>query len=455
MNIKIIILLLIPFVAKSQFKIENLSQARSGIAYDFIGDTIMFVGGADTDVVDFYNITNGVKTQQKYTNSDAFSSASTASSKKYSLFYNLFGVNLSLRDLYVYDKVLNKWYDAKDSRVGGKLVEIKDDKVYSYGQKDSIGIYDLISKKVTKLAFPVKESNFSICRSNDQIFFIGGNTGDTFSNKIYIYNVQTDNWSSATLTRARRSPTVAYHDNKIIIAGGFNDFSNKLEIFDLISNTSKELNLPMAISDPILLVNKDELLVGAGDRNTIVKVDFKNLTIDQPYTLEATANFSGLVRLKGSIIGNRAIFAGDRFPRIYIFDFETDKWEIIGIPNIIKFASVFTYKDKLYIAGGVDEDQNNKYSKEIFIFDNLTSSTEFVSTDKNDIIIYPNPGNDLIKYESFLNDIVSYCLFDNLGNMVLEGKNNEINISHLPVGFYSLLLKTSNNLTFVKRVLKN
>lgn len=61
MNIKIIILLLIPFVAKSQFKIENLSQARSGIAYDFIGDTIMFVGGADTDVVDFYNITNGVK----------------------------------------------------------------------------------------------------------------------------------------------------------------------------------------------------------------------------------------------------------------------------------------------------------------------------------------------------------------------------------------------------------
>lgn len=55
-------------------------------------------------------------------------------------------------------------------RVGGKLVEIKDDKVYSYGQKDSIGIYDLISKKVTKLAFPVKESNFSICRSNDQIF---------------------------------------------------------------------------------------------------------------------------------------------------------------------------------------------------------------------------------------------------------------------------------------------
>ena len=82
--------------------------------------------------------------------------------------------------------------------------------------------------------------------------------------------------------------------------------------------------------------------------------------------------------MQAGIIGDRIIFAGDRFPRIHIYNVVDNNWEIISLEKAKEEATIFTYKNRLYIAGGKSED--DELSNELLIFDNLTS-TKQINTD--------------------------------------------------------------------------
>lgn len=454
MNLKIYLLLLIPFLGRTQYKTDFLQIARSGIAHDFIGDTILFVSGAESNFVEYYDVNNGIIGKQEFTG-DGFTGAKVVSNNNLALFYNLYGVNLSIRDLYIYDKVKKKWSDAYNTGVGGDFVEIKNNIVYSYQYKDSIDLYNLTSKVRSKKAYPVRFNDFSVCRSDDKVFFVGGMVNFNFSNKIHIYDLKLDSWSEATLESARASASTLFHDNKVFIVGGFNNNSQKLEIFDVVTKTSQIVYLPYTYWNAKLLAQGDKLLIGAGDQHNIVVVDLKTLNVGQPYILEGTASFSGLRSLKGAILGKRAIFAGDRFPRIYIYDFEKSNWEILTLPNVIENAAVFTYRNRLYVVGGYDEAQNKKYSNQILIFENISSTEDDISNETENVRIFPNPTNDVIRWETNDIKLTEFKLIDQQGKVVIQGSENEINLNHCNSGIYTLFLLSKSGETYVKRIVRN
>ncbi len=445
------ILFFLPFVASAQFQTKQLNVGRSNIACDFTKDTILFVGGSDSDIVEYFNIKNGeVFRQEKYTTSDGFTGALVASNDKYAVYYNLYGVNLSDRNIYVNDKTKKKWFDRKDALVGGEYVSLIDGKVYSYSWKDSIHVYDILLNKNSKIPYPVKETDFSITHSEDKIFIVGGKLNDNNSKSMYEYDSKENKWTKHELLSGRQSPFVSYHENKIIIVGGFNDYSRKVEIYDLQSKTSKEIDIDQNYRDCIIVAKNDKVLLGAGDSNNMLTIDLKTEKVSPVKVLESTANFSGLRNLKAALIGSRVILAGDRFNRIHVYNFDSDTWEIVNITNQMYGANVFEYKNKAYVVGGGKYDKA-EYTKDILIFDDLSSSTNNLNSSE-EIVVFPNPSNGFFTWNTGNHKIIKFGLYDIQGKKLVEGSQNEVNISTYQNGIYNLVLESSNGIKFIKRV---
>jgi|GEM_PF-3417998 len=72
---------------------------------------------------------------------------------------------------------------------------------------------------------------------------------------------------------------------------------------------------------------------------------------------------------------------------------------------------------------------------------------------KTTITIYPNPTEGLIQIQT-IETVLGVQIYDLAGRLVFESNNKTFNISSLPVGIYTLRIRTENGLT-ITRVSKN
>ncbi|MGY8988532.1 MAG: T9SS type A sorting domain-containing protein, partial [Flavobacteriales bacterium] len=68
----------------------------------------------------------------------------------------------------------------------------------------------------------------------------------------------------------------------------------------------------------------------------------------------------------------------------------------------------------------------------VFKKDYQLSSTDNFTEGQKKVIIYPNPTKSLI----YLSEKAEYILYNILGEIILIGDNNEINLSNLNNGIY-------------------
>lgn len=447
------ILICLAIICEAQFTIENLSNARENIAIEFLGDTILFVGGRGAKIAEIYNtVTREIENIQEY-GSDGFSRAKVISNEEFAVFYDLVSVNLLLRDLYRYNKITNEWTDSKYS------VSINEDVLFLFGNEmysflrsdlDSISVFNISTFDGYKIKSEFEEREFTIVESNNNIYCVGGIDAESSpSNAINIFNKNTGEWSRELLQTSRREPNVLLHQNKLIINGGFNDFSRKMEVYNIESRSSQIIDLPFNNRDGLLHAKHNTLILAGGDRNDAVKIDLSTLEVGEPYVLEPEENF-GLDDMKAAILGDRVIYGGDRFPRIHIYNFSDDTWDIIPLEAAKQNAAVFSYKDKLYIAGGKSED--GELTDELLIFEDMISSN--LEPDKSDtyISLFPNPASNQIHLNKNNNEINDFTIYNQNGVILSKGPvQNVIDISHLDSGIYYISLQFPNKVVVVKR----
>ncbi len=78
---------------------------------------------------------------------------------------------------------------------------------------------------------------------------------------------------------------------------------------------------------------------------------------------------------------------------------------------------------------------------------------------KNKINLYPNPANTSITIEHFSSSQLSVSIYNSVGqtmlnNMLLNEKKNHLDIRFLPAGIYSVLIKDSNGVVQVMRLVR-
>ena len=91
-----------------------------------------------------------------------------------------------------------------------------------------------------------------------------------------------------------------------------------------------------------------------------------------------------------------------------------------------------------------------------FVFDKLSVSAITLSMVDNDIAqktkIYPNPVKEILYIKNVL-DLKSIDLYNNLGQLILQFKQESIDVSHLSKGLYFLQINTKAGIE-TKRIIK-
>ena len=127
----------------------------------------------------------------------------------------------------------------------------------------------------------------------------------------------------------------------------------------------------------------------------------------------------------------------------------------ISIPTAIGYQACDTIKLKFsFISDSIETNQDG------LMFDDLNFIDVYIGIEdlsSNQIKIYPNPSSNFIKINNLnlQNSIHGIELRDNLGHILntFDDKTDEIDISNLEPGFYSIVFKTNQGLiqkSFVK-----
>ena len=85
---------------------------------------------------------------------------------------------------------------------------------------DKVYIYDLVTNSWTSAPTSVSRSGLATAVSGNQVFFAGGFTGTSTSEKVDVYEAATGTWSIEHLSLGRSEIKAIYLNDKIFFAGG-------------------------------------------------------------------------------------------------------------------------------------------------------------------------------------------------------------------------------------------
>ncbi len=186
----------------------------------------------------------------------------------------------------------------------------------------------------------------AVASVGNKIVFAGGNRGTDCpecwgSSVVDIYDIVTQTWSTAQLSKPRYGISAVVSGNKIFFAGGengdgaFNTLYSTVDIYDVSTNTWSVAGL----SEP-------------------------------------------RSKIAAATVGNKVFFAGgekdwdyNTSTRIDIYNTETNAWSTSQLSEPRSYISAVTVNQKIYFAGGHYEDRwYRSPSNKIDIYDNATNS---------------------------------------------------------------------------------
>jgi hypothetical protein len=69
--------------------------------------------------------------------------------------------------------------------------------------------------------------------------------------------------------------------------------------------------------------------------------------------------------------------------------------------------------------------------------------------------IYPNPVNNIATIDAKGQDVKSVAVINTLGQTVMQGTSDKVDMSSLQKGIYMLQVEFTNNQTATKKIIKN
>jgi len=319
-----------PVVNARLIPVGTLSQPRAAMAVASSGNKILFAGGIEASSgswlpssrVDIYDITNNTWSMAELCIGRYSIAATTAANKIF------FG--------------------------GGDVGD-------GTSPVDAVDIYDLASNTWTVSHLSASGNSIVAASLGTKVFFAGGDGGFSSdgvwrAQRVDIFDVNSNSWSTASLTEPKYGISAVTLNNKVYFSGGFafTNISNRVEIFDNANNSwsldsmyeRKSHHGGIAAGDKIFWAGPSCLV-------EIKNVNTGNSSIEYLSKPAGWSSYDGqhLVLKDNKIIFLRKGFTDtDKFD---IYDLTTNSWSIGILPQPVPFWSSFiSVNNVIYIAGG-------------------------------------------------------------------------------------------------------
>ncbi len=330
-----------PLVQAQLIPIGTLSQSRFAFAIGAAGNKIVIAGGwvspgnavPSSTRADIYDITTGAWATAELSAGRFGSGVAVLGNK---IFFGGGGVQQD-----------NGWGAWQYAGLGSSAIDI----------------YDVSTNSWTTAQLSTGRAPTGASAGNKVVFAGGDDMAG--SDRIDIYDASVNAWTAAILSDEKHIRQVAVSGTKIFLAGGSaglqfggNYISGRIDIFDAAANTwtvdnlSKERGQMGAIS-----VNNKIYWGGGVIASTDPSIEYVTTnSVEIRDLVTNTTSFECLSEPKTELTAvrkdNRIIFFGGLNSRFDIYDLTTHSWSIGVLPQNLRWASVISHDNTIYVAGG-------------------------------------------------------------------------------------------------------
>jgi len=299
---------------------------------------------------------------------------------------------------------------------------------------DRVDIYDIETEAWSQKSLSVPRLLPSVATAEGKVFFAGGCPAvNVVTDVVDIYDINNDEWSVENLQVARTAIAAIAYNDKIYFAGGSEQNNITSDIIEIFNVTNGEWEDPMYFENPriVRVLKVHDALVFAGE------ADYYDLNSGFP----GTAN--GIIDIY--------------YP-------ETDEWETIpDLSPARKLYGCASYKNMAFFAGGYSGEITYK-TVSILHYDTLWTDINNTEIQEFRFNVSPNPFSSAIKIDYTLNRSgkINISLFNPTGRKKKVLLNEHqiatqhqliIDAKELPAGIYFCVLKTNYGIQ-TKKIIK-
>ncbi len=262
--------------------------------------------------------------------------------------------------LYAFDAatVGNKIY-----AIGGRGKEERHDR-YTYVYYANKNSWEVKKEPM----FP--RSNHAVAALENKIYVFGGNDSPS---KTEVYEIKSDSWKELAPIPSPRmhiNYSAAVCNDKIFLIGGlekkggmyYDTDSNKNEMYDPLTNTwIEKAPLPSPRQCAAIVTFQNTIYVISGkmnfdDRNDVFVYDPENDCWQTKTSMPETRFVSGVAAVEDKIVVITGVDGRRcRESKVFVYEPLKDQWHDLGeVPSSFMLAGVTSVGDKFYILGGSD-----------------------------------------------------------------------------------------------------
>ncbi|MBU2914388.1 VCBS repeat-containing protein [Reichenbachiella agariperforans] len=250
----------------------------------------------------------------------------------------------------------------------------------------------------------------------DKVLFAGGFDGTNYSSVVDIYDSNTELWSTAALSQARGEMVAVNVGDKVLFAGGGTSSSSSVvDIYDNNTGTWSTGTLSEARTWLSGTSVGDKAFFAGGFNSAVSSVvDIYDNSTDT----WSTATLSEARRyLSATSVGNKVFFAGginasEASSVVDIYDNSTDTWstEVLSVARSLMSAT--SVGDKVFFAGGLDDVGS---SSVVDIYDNSTDTWSTATLSQARYFLVATSVGDKVFFAGGFNSAVSSVvdIYDN------------------------------------------
>jgi len=258
-------------------------------------------------------------------------------------------------------------------------------KIYSEDYNSSM-VFDPISYVWnTPIYLPIYQSNFSLDLMNDgNVLLTGGNGTSGYSNKTFVYDVNTNLWQESVPMNYKHSShsTILLQDANLFVVGGVyagSTYSNKCEIFDIQINQwieTSSLNLARSHHSTTLLPDGRILIAGGYTRDGYNDLTSSSEIYDINENIWYNVASMKTPRIDHSTVllpDNRVLVVGSDNPYVHtreceVYDIQSNIW--LSIPDMAYYyvsqAANLLNDGRVIVIGNTGSMNGEKFNSEIY-----------------------------------------------------------------------------------------